>query len=233
MRRTYNTVRAGGQRQEKVRRSITFPPMSSSSTHLTVRACALVHHPKSQHDGDVCGFWNPSPLRSALELPITTLKRVLCSSLFVWRPPRSRSLSMSRKWLVFANGSQLLECTLSLLRISRPSASPSRLGAKSNRTINQKKDEAAVSFYPPHMVRRVHLLRQTALSRLIYLARSPFLSSPLFLSLTFGYKFLLCRGFRLPFPFRSRSHISRSVNRPVVSTARSNSHIFAVFWFST
>ena len=62
----------------------------------------------------------------------------------------------------------------------RPSVRPSRLGAKSNRTINQKKDEAAVSFYPPHMVRRVHLLRRTAaLSRLIYLARSPFLSSPL------------------------------------------------------
>ena len=122
------------------------------------------------------------------------------TSLFLIRP--CAMLSMSRKWLVFA--SQLPECNY----LDSKSARPSRLGAKSNRTINQRgrtKRRFPSVLHSPHMVRRVHR-RRTALSRLIYLARSPFPPLLSSLALTFGYKFLLCRGFRLPLsPFLSRS----------------------------
>ena len=124
--------------------------------------------------------------------------------------PCALNVAQTACFLPAASLASCLNATISapnqrLVRVRRPS----RLGAaKSHRAINQRKDERtrtdAVSP-PPHMVRRVHRVVSSDLSRSSSLPSLPSLV------LTFGYKFLLCRGFRLPFPSRSRSHISRSL----------------------
>ena len=208
--------------------------MSSSSTHLTVRP-----RPSPEVSTRWRCVWILAPIsaprRAAPELPITTRKRVLCSSLRVATATSPLTLALHVAQMACFCQCQPAARMHSISAPNQPPVRPSRLGAKSNRTINQKKDEAAVSFCPPSSTYGPSRAppppnRRVVSSDLSGPIPLPLLSS---LALTFGYKFLLCRGFRLPFPFRSRSHISRSVHRPVVSTARSNSHIFAVFWFST